>query len=78
MPPYAAVAARRRRWTCWELDRSAAQRNSAACTHIAWLLDVADASSDAELGILRGLLAQQNPHSKAMEAARRRPALGAQ
>ncbi len=42
------------------------------CTHIPWLLDVADASSDAELGTLRGHLARQNPHAKAMaEAARR-------
>ncbi|KAK2591221.1 hypothetical protein QQS21_011086 [Conoideocrella luteorostrata] len=35
-------------------------------THLPWLLDVQDESSDAELGVLRGHLARQNPHSKTM------------
>ncbi|KIX96729.1 uncharacterized protein Z520_07448 [Fonsecaea multimorphosa CBS 102226] len=40
------------------------------CTHIPWLLDVEDDSSETELGRLRGHLARQNPHSKALiEAA---------
>ncbi|KIW27514.1 uncharacterized protein PV07_07247 [Cladophialophora immunda] len=40
------------------------------CTHIPWVLDVEDDSSETELGRLRGHLARQNPHSKALiEAA---------
>lgn len=39
------------------------------CTHIPWLLDVADERSETELGKLRGHLARQNPHSKAMAEA---------
>ncbi|OAP61353.1 transcriptional regulator [Fonsecaea erecta] len=40
------------------------------CTHIPWVLDVADDSSETELGRLRGHLARQNPQSKALiEAA---------
>ncbi|EFY90195.1 transcriptional regulator, putative [Metarhizium acridum CQMa 102] len=35
-------------------------------THIPWVLDVQDESSETELGVLRGHLARQNPHSKAM------------
>lgn len=35
-------------------------------THIPWVLDVQDESSETELGILRGHLARQNPHSKTM------------
>lgn len=41
------------------------------CTHIPWVLDVADETSKDELGTLRGHLAIANPHAKAMtEAAR--------
>jgi transcriptional regulator len=36
------------------------------CTHIPWVLDVADETSETELGSLRGHLAKPNPHSKAM------------
>ncbi|KIV90133.1 hypothetical protein PV10_07474 [Exophiala mesophila] len=40
------------------------------CTHIPWVLDVKDETSETELGILRGHLARANPHSKALiEAA---------
>jgi transcriptional regulator len=39
------------------------------CTHVPWLLDVNDDSSDTELGKLRGHLAKPNPHSKAMTEA---------
>jgi len=39
------------------------------CTHIPWVLDVADEDSKTELGTLRGHLAKQNPHSKAMTEA---------
>lgn len=39
------------------------------CTHIPWLLDVVDEDSQTELGTLRGHLAKQNPHSKAMTEA---------
>jgi transcriptional regulator len=35
-------------------------------THVPWLLDVEDSSSETELGILRGHLARPNPHSKAL------------
>ncbi|EFY98738.1 FMN-binding domain protein [Metarhizium robertsii] len=35
-------------------------------THIPWVLDVQDESSETELGVLRGHLARQNPHSKVM------------
>lgn len=42
------------------------------CTHIPWVLDVADNASETELGRLRGHLARANPHSKAMiEAVQR-------
>lgn len=36
------------------------------CSHIPWILDVEDDSSDTELGRLRGHMARQNPHSKAL------------
>ena len=39
------------------------------CSHIPWVLDVADETSETELGKLRGHLARQNPHSKAMTEA---------
>ncbi|KAH6850534.1 putative FMN-binding domain-containing protein [Chaetomium sp. MPI-CAGE-AT-0009] len=39
------------------------------CTHIPWVLDVLDEDSKTELGTLRGHLAKQNPHSKAMQEA---------
>ena len=35
-------------------------------THIPFLLDVVDEGSETELGVLRGHLARQNPHSKTM------------
>ncbi|VDB83164.1 unnamed protein product [Peniophora sp. CBMAI 1063] len=35
-------------------------------THIPFVLDVADESSETELGTLRGHMARANPHSKAM------------
>jgi predicted FMN-binding regulatory protein PaiB len=35
-------------------------------SHIPWILDVSDESSDTELGILRGHMARANPQSKAM------------
>ena len=39
------------------------------CTHIPWVLDVADEDSPTELGTLRGHLAKANPHSKALKEA---------
>ena len=39
------------------------------CTHIPWLLDTHDSTSETDLGILRGHLAKPNPHSKAMTEA---------
>lgn len=36
------------------------------CSHIPWLLDLEDGAEDAELGKLRGHMARQNPHSKAL------------
>jgi len=39
------------------------------CTHLPWLLDVNDDTSENELGTLRGHLAKPNPHSKAMTEA---------
>ena len=39
------------------------------CTHIPWVLDVNDESSESELGTLRGHLAKANPHCKAMVEA---------
>jgi transcriptional regulator len=36
------------------------------CTHIPWILDVSDESSETELGVLRGHMARANPHSKAI------------
>lgn len=39
------------------------------CTHIPFLLDVKDDSSETELGVLRGHMARQNPHSKALAEA---------
>ncbi|PHH88458.1 hypothetical protein CDD83_7510 [Cordyceps sp. RAO-2017] len=38
-------------------------------SHIPWVLDVDDESSETELGRLRGHLARQNPQSKAMISA---------
>lgn len=35
-------------------------------THIPWVLDVQDESSETEVGVLRGHLARANPHSKTM------------
>ncbi|WYZ39365.1 hypothetical protein EsH8_III_001279 [Colletotrichum jinshuiense] len=35
-------------------------------SHIPWLLDVQDDSSETELGVLRGHMARANPHSKTM------------
>jgi transcriptional regulator len=42
------------------------------CTHIPWVLDVNDDSSETELGRLRGHLARANPHSKALIEATRK------
>ncbi|KAI1618528.1 transcriptional regulator [Exophiala viscosa] len=39
------------------------------CTHLPWLLDINDESSETELGILRGHMAKPNPHCKAMTEA---------
>lgn len=39
------------------------------CTHVPWLLDVNDDTSETELGTLRGHLAKPNPHSKSMTEA---------
>jgi len=39
------------------------------CSHIPWVLDVDDPSSETELGHLRGHMARANPHSKAMMEA---------
>lgn len=39
------------------------------CTHIPWILGVADEADEAELGTLRGHLARMNPHSKALAEA---------
>ena len=40
------------------------------CSHIPWLLDINDESSETELGVLRGHMTRVNPQSKAMiEAA---------
>lgn len=36
------------------------------CSHIPWILDLEDDSSEKELGNLRGHMARQNPHSKAL------------
>lgn len=36
------------------------------CSHIPWLLDTEDNASESELGRLRGHMARQNPHSKAL------------
>ncbi|KAM4054676.1 putative FMN-binding domain-containing protein [Hirsutella rhossiliensis] len=38
-------------------------------SHIPWVLDVADESSETDLGRLRGHMARQNPQSQAMMAA---------
>ncbi|OAQ70341.1 transcriptional regulator [Pochonia chlamydosporia 170] len=35
-------------------------------THVPWVLEVQDEDSETELGVLRGHLARQNPHSKTM------------
>lgn len=35
-------------------------------THLPFILDIQDETSETELGVLRGHLARQNPHSKAM------------
>lgn len=39
------------------------------CTHIPFILDVQDETSETELGVLRGHMARQNPHSKALAEA---------
>ena len=39
------------------------------CTHLPWLLDINDESSETELGILRGHMAKPNPHCKAITEA---------
>lgn len=40
---------------------------SIQCTHIPWLLDLQhDISNDEELGTMRGHMARQNPHAKAL------------
>ncbi|KAL6249077.1 hypothetical protein RBB50_004140 [Rhinocladiella similis] len=39
------------------------------CTHIPWLIDVQDESSETELGRLRGHMAKANPHTKALTEA---------
>lgn len=39
------------------------------CSHVPWLLDVKDETSETELGILRGHLAKPNPQSKALTEA---------
>lgn len=39
------------------------------CTHLPWLLDINDDSSETEFGTLRGHMAKPNPHSKAMTEA---------
>ncbi|KAK5213556.1 hypothetical protein LTR41_001135 [Exophiala xenobiotica] len=39
------------------------------CTHLPWLIDVQDDTSETELGKLRGHMAKPNPHSKAMTEA---------
>lgn len=36
------------------------------CTHIPFILDVDDEDSETELGTLRGHMARQNPHSRAL------------
>ena len=36
------------------------------CSHIPWILDVADEEDQTESGRLRGHMARQNPHSKAL------------
>lgn len=36
------------------------------CTHIPWILDIQDESSETELGKLRGHMARANPHAKAI------------
>lgn len=47
------------------------------CTHIPFLIDVENNDSETEFGVLRGHLARQNPHSKAMiEAVEARAAAG--
>jgi transcriptional regulator len=35
-------------------------------THIPWVLDVQDESSETELGVLRGHMARQNPHARTL------------
>ncbi|KIW17028.1 hypothetical protein PV08_04219 [Exophiala spinifera] len=36
------------------------------CTHLPWLIDVQDETSETELGTLRGHMARANPHAKAL------------
>ena len=36
------------------------------CTHVPFLLDVSDETSETELGVLRGHMARANPHSKSL------------
>lgn len=36
------------------------------CSHIPWILDLEDETDKSELGKLRGHMARQNPHSKAL------------
>jgi len=48
-------------------------------SHIPWVIDVTDDSSESELGVLRGHMARQNPQAKAMiESARSTVPDGAQ
>ncbi|KAJ9603339.1 hypothetical protein H2200_012117 [Cladophialophora chaetospira] len=51
------------------LPNSASNFPTIQATHIPWLIDVKDQSSETELGILRGHLAKPNPHAKAMSEA---------
>lgn len=44
-------------------------------THLPWVLDVSEPSSESELGTLRGHLARANPHAKALTEAARSPSL---
>ncbi|KAK5062883.1 hypothetical protein LTR84_004958 [Exophiala bonariae] len=39
------------------------------CTHVPWIIDVQDDTSETELGTLRGHMAKPNPHSKALSEA---------
>ncbi|KAH8834172.1 transcriptional regulator PAI 2-type [Flagelloscypha sp. PMI_526] len=39
---------------------------SLQCTHAPWIMDISDASSESELPRLRGHIARNNPHAKAI------------